>query len=363
VTAVAIDLEDVVASHGPDDPSRFIAIADHFLTIEDLPAAAAALDRAYGLLPDDAHLARLRAEILDRLAVREHGLVWRYIPAGTFLMGSAHGDPDERPVHPRRLAAFWIADAPLAWSAYCALAGWNPPPGGRPTDEIAAGLADHGRDRFLLTQCNKIRRRYCVSELGPPRPLDAEESMRLVLDAMSGAAGGPDRYARKPMIAVTVREAERLAAHLSTPAVRYALPTEAQWEKAARGGLAGRRYAWGDAPPTPERCDFDRMGDFRLIDPRALPPNGYGLHGMCGGVSEWTADIYDALAYRRATAGDLAPPAAPSSEPQRVLRGGSWIDCADAVTVSHRTARGTERAPSPTIGFRLVRTVAAPGPG
>ncbi len=355
---MTIDVEDVLASHGPDDPLRFVAIADHFLTADDLPAAAAALDRAYGLAPDDPAVARQRAAILDQLAVREHGLVWRYVPAGTFLMGSEHGDPDERPVHPRRLAAFWITDAPITWSAYCALLGWSEPPAGEPPEELALD-----RDELWdIFEGRKIRLQYAETQtLGALMSWHAHDDDEL-FEAPRRDPDAPLGYGHKPMVAVSIREAERLAARLSAPELRVALPTEAQWEKAARGGLVGRRYAWGDEPPSPARCDFDRMGDFRLTDPRALPPNGYGLYGMCGGVAEWTADVYDALAYHRAQAGDLAPPAvaeAPAEDQiERVLRGGSWCDCADAVTVSFRAARAPRRAEAPTIGFRLVRAPA-----
>jgi formylglycine-generating enzyme required for sulfatase activity len=80
---------------------------------------------------------------------------------------------------------------------------------------------------------------------------------------------------------------------------------------------------------------------------------------MCGGVSEWTADTYDALAY----AGVARPP---GTAAERVLRGGSWADAAEAVTVSFRMSRGSLswRAGAwgphltPTIGFRLCRVLA-----
>lgn len=348
---MTFDLEEVAASHGPDEPARFIAIADYFLTADDPHAAAAALDRAYGLAPEDADLARHRASILDQLAVREHGMVWRYVPAGTFAMGSEHGDPDERPVHQRRLDAFWITDVPITWHDFCALLGWHLPPAGWPPDLAELEHFEwFGRferyEQLLIVVRQKIRNEY--EDL-------AEESSH----AGAGAEPAPPRrYDRKPMIAASIREAETLCARLSTAAIRCALPTEAQWEKAARGGLAGRRYAWGDAPPTRACCDFDRMGDYRVIDPRELPPNGYGLYGMCGGVSEWTADVYDALAYHRARAGDLARPTVPEDTALGVLRGGSWTDCAGAVTVSHRSARHPARTISPTIGFRLVRAPA-----
>lgn len=323
-----IELDDVVAAHGPGDPVQYIAIADHFLRLEDRRAAAAALDRAYGLAPGDADLRCHRAAILDELAIREHGLIWRYVPAGTFLMGSATGDPDERPVHARRVAAFWITDVPLSWASMCELLGW-PLDDDRPDIDT---IADD--DRFAHYVGNRIRSSYCRSQM----------------------ADGDERYHIKPAVAVIPRDAEALCARITTADVTYALPSEAQWEKAARGGLVSTRYAWGDAPPTRERCDFDRMGNYELLDPRAFPANGYGLHGMCGGVAEWTADRYDALAYRRAAAGDVAPPVIDEDAAQRVARGGSWIDCAEAVTVSYRAALAERQSQTPTIGVRLVRT-------
>jgi formylglycine-generating enzyme len=165
----------------------------------------------------------------------------------------------------------------------------------------------------------------------------------------------PWRYDTKPMVSIGWQDAEDLCARLSTADVRYTLPTEAEWEKGARGGLAGRRYPWGDDPPTPDRCDFDRFGDFSIRVPTTFPPNGYGLYAMSGTVWEWTSDRYDALAYADAT-----PP--PEDAP-RALRGGSWSDCADAVTVSFRMSRdsGSWRDAmggghfAPNLGFRLCR--------
>lgn len=339
-----IALEDVVASHGPDEPARFIAIADHFLQLGDREAAAAALDRAYGLDPDDRDLAAHRAAILDELAITDaHGLIWRYVPAGTFLMGSSTGEPDERPIHARREAAFWITDAPIGWVAYHAMLKLPPPPYGLPPDDVLEAL---GRDEgFLLWEGNKIRRQYAMHDR-PRGPADASD-------------GGEDElgpYAGVTMIAPSHWQIAQLSAALSSPTARVGLPTEAQWEKAARGGLVGKRYAWGDDPPTPARCDFDHMGDYRVLPARALPPNGYGIHGACGGVAEWTADVYDALAYDRASRGDLTrQEPARTDDVHHVLRGGSWADCAEAVTVSFRASRAPERSLSPALGFRLVR--------
>jgi formylglycine-generating enzyme len=307
-----IDRDEVLHSHGPDEPSRFIAIADHFLAAGDTEGAACALDRAYGLAPGDRELAQHRAQFLDSLALEEHGIRWRYVPAGAFEMGSRHGDPDERPVHPRFVGAFWIADAPLTWAQFCALLGWAAPPNGSPDA--------HPLNGFELRQRNKIRRQYTRRR---------------------------DEATYSPMVAAVPEEAWAIVERHP----QYALPTEAEWEKAARGGLVGKRYTWGDDPPTRARCDFDHFGDFELADPRQLPANGYGVFGMCGSVWEWTSDRYDALAYHRAAQGDVR--AIENNQPF-VLRGGSWSDCADAVTVSFRMAEQF-RLGSPNVGLRLVR--------
>ena len=133
----------------------------------------------------------------------------------------------------------------------------------------------------------------------------------------------PWQYDTKPMVAVGWQEVEELAHRLSTPAVRYQLPSEAQWEKAARGGLIGCRYAWGDEPPTPEPCDFDRFGEFSIRPMTTFAPNGYGLYAVHGCVWEWTRDWYDRDFYRESPDSD---PTGSSEGEQRVLRGGSWAD-------------------------------------
>jgi formylglycine-generating enzyme required for sulfatase activity len=333
----------------------------------DLRAAAGAYDRAYAR---GSEVAAERREVLDQLAVVEHGLRFRYIPAGTFLMGSERGEPDERPVHPVTLGEFWLAEIPMTWSAYCELMDWQPPPRSQPLEPPEPTPGSRVHPVLVLNEHNKIRRQYCRDEtrvaldVHPGLPDEAvpwfdELKAQGKLPAYADARR-PGQYDTKPMVSVGWQDALELGTRLSTPDVHYGLPTEAEWEKAARGGLVGRRYPWGDEAPSADRCDFDQLGRFAIRPPHDLPPNGYGLHGMCGTVWEWTSDWYDAGYY--AESGPRNP-AGPANGEERVLRGGSWTDCAEAVTVSFRMSRRSHSwrvAPwgdhaAPNIGFRLCR--------
>ncbi|MGC4113971.1 MAG: SUMF1/EgtB/PvdO family nonheme iron enzyme [Myxococcales bacterium] len=350
------------------DPSDALVLADAFLERGEPRRAAAALDRAFGLAPNDPDIARQRAAVLESLALVEHGLRFRFVPGGPFLMGSAAGDPDERPVHVARTGDFWIADVPLTWAAYCDLLGWKPPPDGSPKVEVE-------QDEEIY-EANQMRLQYCETETvqagdwhahAPAQEWTSNGQPVTSTDLFgTPPRTHPDRpyqYDVKPLIAVSFLQAERLRQRLATPALELRLPTEDEWEKAARGGLIGAKYSWGHAPPDPARCDFGHFGEFVIHDPRRYPPNGYGLHAMCGTVMEWTSDVYDALTYRngRPDPTGWVPPnrtgQAPRNRatlPPRVVRGGSWSDCAEACTVSFRCSQD-ERTETPSIGLRLVR--------
>jgi len=141
--------------------------------------------------------------------------------------------------------------------------------------------------------------------------------------------------------------AEEFSRRLSTPARTIRLPKESEWEKGARGGLVAARYPWGDNPPSHQNCDFDRFDEFSIKPFRTFPANGYALYTMSGGVWEWTSDSYDANSY-------ISVQAAPSASHEQVVRGGSWADCADAVTVSFRMSLD-RFCMTPNVGFRLCR--------
>jgi formylglycine-generating enzyme required for sulfatase activity len=363
----------VLARFEPEtDPALLLDIATKLEAAGELEGAAAVYDRAYTVALDPCVAARAeaaaiappRAAVLDRLAVVEHGLRFRYVPEGVFFMGSDGGDPDERPRHVVWLSAYWMSETPVSWAAYCRLMDWEPPPQGRPRDPAPRDVRD--RTGFYLSEANKVRLQYCEDRTTRARdwhshaPNDRWQSGGRTQTAQElfGAPerddpDAPWRYDTKPMVAVAWQEAEELAARLSTPQIRYCLPTEAQWERAARGGLPGARHAWGDEPPTPERCDFGRFGQFAIRPATACPPNGYGLYAVNGGVWEWTRDWYDRDYYGRSPDRD---PEGPAEGEERVLRGGSWADCAEVVTVSYRMSRASARYLTPNIGFRLCRT-------
>jgi formylglycine-generating enzyme required for sulfatase activity len=330
------------------DPDILLQIARDLEAEGNLQGAAAVYDRAYGLEPDADRIRRPRAALLDRLVVREYGLVFRYVPGGPFVMGSGDGEDDETPLHPVWLTPYWLSETPMSWSDYCRLMDWPAPPEGGPPEES---------EQFWNWMCaNQLCAHYSVQE--EPILDDARPRRR----RRRRAEQTTPRFDTKPMVGVGWHGACDLAARLSKGGVRYGLPTEAQWEKAARGGLIGARHAWGDEPPTADNCDFNRFRAFQIHPSKTFAPNGYGLYAMNGGVWEWTADWYYRDYYRHAPSHD---PTGPAAGAEKVLRGGSWADCAEVVTVSFRMSRAAidwrdssaSKDIAPNLGFRLCRQV------
>ena len=197
------------------------------------------------------------------------------VPAGEFTMGSIIGDPDEAPVHSVYLDAFWIDRTEVTVDAYAAC--------------VEAGACSRGNSS---SSCNWNR---------------------------------TDR-GDHPVNCVTWKQAHDYCAWVGAR-----LPTEAEWEKAARGTDA-RTYPWGEATPT---CDLAVMwdaavGGFGCDQNRTQPvgsrPSGaspYGAVDLIGNVWEWVNDWYGATYYAEAPA---ANPTGPENGTYRVLRGGSWFD-------------------------------------
>jgi len=274
------------------------------------------------------------------------GMVW--IRGGTFLMGSHDFYPEERPVRPVETNGFWIDPHPVTVAEFRAFVketghvtvAERPP---APTDYPDA-------DPALLVPGSLVFQR-------PRGPVDLSDH-RVWWEYVAGAewrrpeGPGSDAYARArhPVTHVAYADAEAYAAWAGR-----SLPTEAEWEYAARGGLEGTRYAWGDdAFPGGRAMANTWQGEFPSQNLRidgyegtspwgAFPPNGYGLYDMTGNVWEWTCDPY-------------RPPDSGDAFPRHVIKGGSHL-CAPNYSLRYRpAARQGETIDTSTcdLGFRCV---------
>jgi formylglycine-generating enzyme required for sulfatase activity len=233
----------------------------------------------------------------------EHGENLVYVPAGEFKMGSENGNDDEKTVHTVYLDAFWIDQTEVTNKQYraCVDAGTCEPPSSSKSYTHPSYYRNSDFDNYpvLYVSWDKANR-YCEVW-----------------------AGGD-------------------------------LPTEAQWEKAARG-TDERMYPWGNDAPNKDLLNYyQNIGDTIEVGKYPDGKSPYGAYDMAGNVWEWVNDYYQSDYY--AVLGDGASnPVGPESGQYRVLRGGSWSS--DSYIV--RTASLSRSVPSDaygSLGFRCSRS-------
>jgi formylglycine-generating enzyme required for sulfatase activity len=179
-------------------------------------------------------------ERLNRFLYRPLPMEWVEVPAGTFIMGSETGQSDESPTHEVYLDAFEIGKYEITNEQY---------------DQcVRAGVCGAATARKYTTDPNALK---------------------------------------EPAVRMQYYDALRFCNWVD-PNGR--LPNEAEWEKAARGGLEGRLYSWGDEKPTCNHANYNICSTL-YNDVGRYKPNGYGIYDMAGNVAEWTDSIYQPYPY------------------------------------------------------------------
>ncbi len=169
----------------------------------------------------------------------------------------------------------------------------------------------------------------------------------------------PARHPMKPVVGVSWDDASAFC-----QAYGKRLPTEAEWEKAARGTKAAR-YPWGAETPNLQLANFNRCCDFHeygvltAVGSFEAGRSPYGLYDMAGNVWEWVADWLDERYYLRSPERN---PSGPATGDQKVIRGGSWGSPAEALRTSTRFGYYPENGDD-YIGFRCVQDVHPGNPG
>lgn len=163
-------------------------------------------------------------------------------------------------------------------------------------------------------------------------------------------------HPRQPVVAVSWHDANTYCVWLSLiTGHHYRLPAEAEWEFAARGGIEGALYPWGDAPPE-EIPNYSARWRTGPEEVGLYPPNPFGIYNLGDNVHEWCADWYDAGYYARSPERN---PRGPRSGVRKASRGGSWRHHIKVTRTAARSSIPPEFKYA-DYGFRIARSIAPP---
>jgi formylglycine-generating enzyme required for sulfatase activity len=308
------------------------------------------------------------------------GMCW--IPGGVFTMGSEGPEsrPDERPTHQVRVDSFWIDASEVTnaqFRAFVQATGYvttaeRAPELAAIMSQLPVGTAPPSKDKLVAGS-------LVFAPTSHPVALDD------IRQWWKWTPGADWRHPEGPGSTIDGKENHPVV-HVSwDDAVAYAqwsgkrLPTEAEWEFAARGGLEGKPFVWGDEPVSESRPQANiwqgvfpyknlaNDGYERTAPVKSFAPNGYGLYDMAGNVWEWCSDWYSPDAYRqRAATAVIDNPRGPERSQdrrrpemsQRSQRGGSFL-CNATYCSSYRPSARMGCSPDTGmshVGFRCVMT-------
>jgi formylglycine-generating enzyme required for sulfatase activity len=280
-----------------------------------------------------------------------------FINAGRFTMGDSknEGRAEERPTRAVTLSAFYLQSTEVTYAQWKEIFDWNSS-GRRGYDFPSGQRGSVGASPYVALADTAVNNTHPVSEV-------SWYEIVKWCNAKSEKEGLTPVYYTNDAQTTVYRSGsvDGTAPQVNWSANGYRLPTEAEWEYAARGGLAGKSYPWGDGIALTQ-ANYHSGGDHRGTTPvgyyngRQTPAgvdmkNGYGLYGMAGNVSEWTWDKYGS--YPAAAQTD---PRGPAWGSNRVVRGGDWTEDAGRVRSASRHRHYYPGSGYRNVGFRPARS-------